>query len=367
VQQLTDEVGTDLARQRDARADQRRRRQLKPRVGQTPAAVVVEIDGGRLRTRATGEGRGVHRAENKEDKIACLATLESAEHGADPQPQPPASFLQPRRVQRLVQQMAGQAGEPSHDDPAAGPPAAPLPGAGAEPPSGGVIEDEPWAPKRRTRTCVASMAESRSFGPMVAGEAQARDFYAAGRRAFVADGLAYNWSIQEGYFPDFEPIVDLLHVLCYLYKAACGLGADEGSRWSLYEGWLRQCWQGRVAEVVAELSRYQQQVGRPPPEEELPARDVRRVVAEGLSYLSNNAARMDYPRYRRLGLPTTSSLVESLVGDVNGRVKSKQKYWNRPGGAETILQVRAAYLSEDDRLHCYFAQRPGNPYRRRAA
>jgi hypothetical protein len=31
----------------------------------------------------------------------------------------------------------------------------------------------------------------------------------------VADGLAYNWSIQEGYFPDSEPIVDLLHVLCY--------------------------------------------------------------------------------------------------------------------------------------------------------
>lgn len=368
VQQLTGEVGTDLARQRDARTDQRRRRQLRPRVGQTPAAVVVEVDGGRLRTRETGAGRGVHQAENKEDKIACLATLHSVEHGTDPQPQPSASFLQPRRVQRLVQQMAGQAGEPSRDDPAtAGPPAPQGSDAGVEPSSGRDIEDEPWAPKRRLRTCVASMAESRSFGPMVAGEAQTRDFYAAGRRAFVADGLAYNWSIQEGYFPDFEPIVDLLHVLCYLYKAAYGLGADEASRWSLYESWLRRCWQGQVAEVIAELTGHQQQVGRPPPGEELPASDVRRVVAEGLSYLSHNAARMDYPRYRRLGLPVTSSLVESLVGDVNGRVKSKQKYWNRPGGAEAILQVRAAYLSEDGRLQRYFAQRPGNHYRRRVA
>ena len=76
---------------------------------------------------------------------------------------------------------------------------------------------------------------------------------------------------------------------------------------------------------------------------------------------------MDYPRYRRLGLPTTSSLVESLVGEFNARVKSKQKYWNRPEGAEAILQVRAAYLSEDGRLQRYFAQRPGNPYRRRVA
>jgi hypothetical protein len=364
VQQLTAAVGADLARQRDAQADQRRRRQLQPRVGQTPAAVAVAVDGGRLRTRATGAGRGVHQAENKEDKIACLATLESVEHREDPQPQPPASFLQPRRVQRLVQQMAGQAG--GDGGASAGQPAPADDGTGLDPPAGGVAE-EPWAPKRRVRTCVASMAESRSFGPMVAGEAQARDFYAAGRRAFVADGAAYNWSIQEGYFPDFEPIVDVLHVLCYLYQAAYGLGADEASRWALYEGWLRQCWQGRVAEVIAELTAQQQRVGRPPPGEELPATDVRRVVAEGLSYLSNNAARMDYPRYRRLGLPTTSSLVESLVGDVNGRVKSKQKDWNRPGGAEAILQVRAAYLSEDGRLHRYFAQRPGNSYRRRAA
>ena len=196
---------------------------------------------------------------------------------------------------------------------------------------------------------------------------QARDFYAAGRRAFVADGLAYNWSIQEGYFPDFEPIVDLLHVLCYLYKAAYGLGADEGSRWSLYEGWLVQCWQGRVAEVVVELTRHQQQVGRPPPEQELPASDVRRVVAEGLSYLSHNAARMDYPRLPGVWVCRRQAAWWSRWSGISMRVKSKQKYWNRPGGAEAILQVRAAYLSEDGRLQRDFAQRPGNHYRRRVA
>ena len=76
---------------------------------------------------------------------------------------------------------------------------------------------------------------------------------------------------------------------------------------------------------------------------------------------------MDYPRYRREGLPVTSSLVESLVGQFNERVKGPQKHWNRPEGAEWILQVRAAVLSEDDRLARYFAQRPGCPYRRRKA
>ena len=61
----------------------------------------------------------------------------------------------------------------------------------------------------------------------------------------------------------------------------------------------------------------------------------------------------------------TSSLVESLVGEFNARVKGAGKFWNRPDGAEAILQVRAALRSEDDRLTRYFAQRPGSPYRRR--
>lgn len=359
IQELTLEVGAELARARDAKAEQRRRRQLPPRVAQTPEVVAVEVDGGRLRTRAPGCGPGVHQPQNKEDKIACLVTLRSVPHEQDPQPEPPPSFLQPRRVERLVRQMAGQAGDapPEPDEPAD----APSPALAAGDPAA-----EPWGPRRLVRTCVASMADSGSFGPMVAGEAQSRDFYRARRRAFVGDGQAYNWTIQRGYFPDFEPITDFLHVLCYLYTAAYAVGVSEAERWSLYVTWLRSCWQGRVAEVIEDLRTWQGRVGIPPAGEELPARDPRRAVAEALSYLGNNQGRMDYPRYRREGLPITSSLVESLVGEFNGRVKGRQKFWNRPEGAEAMVQVRAALLSEDDRLARHFAERPGCPYRRKA-
>jgi len=366
VQQLTQEVGVELTQARDEQAQKRRRRELSPRAATTPEVVAVEVDGGRLRTRAADSGPGVHGAQNKEDKIACLVTLTSVAHAEDPQPEPTPSFVQPRRIQRLVRQMAGQASEPltgadaspkesEADEEAATPPVSVLDAAA-----------EPWSPRRLVRTCVASMAASRSFGPLMAAEAQSRDFFAASRRAFVADGQAYNWSIHRGYFGDFVPIVDLLHVVCYLFKTAQAVEA-ESERWPLYLHWLRCCWQGRGAEVVTHVERYQEKVGRPPPGEDLAATDARRVVAEALSYLRNNVERMDYPRYRREGLPTTSSLVESLVGEFNARVKGKQKFWNRPGGAEAMLQVRAALLSEDGRLDRYFAQRPGSPYRRRAA
>jgi hypothetical protein len=160
------------------------------------------------------------------------------------------------------------------------------------------------------------------------------------------------------------PITDFLHVLCYVYRAAGAVAADEAKRWDQYVGWLRACWQGRVAEVVEQLQDWQGQIGLPP-QGELPANDPRRAVAEALSYFSHNEGRMKYPEYRQAGLPVTSSLVESLVGEVNARVKGKQKYWNRGAGAEAILQLRAALLSEDGRLDRYLAERPGSPYRRR--
>jgi hypothetical protein len=365
VQQVTQEVGTDLAHARDAQAPRRRRRQLSPRVASPPEVVAVEVDGGRLRTRAPDHGPGVHEAENKENKIACLVTLTNAASAEDPQPGPPPSFVQPRRVVRLVQQMAGQASDPLT---AADAPEGPEAGAASTTPAAALPDPaaEPWAPQRLVRTCVASMVTSRAFGPLVAAEAQSRDFYAARRQAFVGDGQAYNWSIQRGYFADFVPIVDLLPVVCYLFKTAQAV-ETESERWPLYLRWLRCCWQGQAAEVVTHMERYQETWGRPPPEEGLAAHDPRVVLAEALTYLRNNVGRMDYPRYRREGLPTTSSLVESLVGEFNARVKGKQKFWNRPGGAEAVLQVRAALLSEDGRLERYFAQRPGSTYRRRAA
>ncbi len=110
---------------------------------------------------------------------------------------------------------------------------------------------------------------------------------------------------------------------------------------------------GRVGGVLTELDQWQMRPGEPPPGEAATAeerRDPRRAMAQARTYLGNNRDRMAYPRYRREGLPTPSSLVESLVGEVNARVKSTQKHWNRPAGAESILQLPAAVLSQDDRL-----------------
>ena len=111
---------------------------------------------------------------------------------------------------------------------------------------------------------------------------------------YLAPGFIERRSIQRGYVLDFVLIADLLHVVCYLFKAAQAVEA-EAERWPLYLRWLRCCWQGQAAEVVAHMESYQERMGRPPPGEQRAATEPRRLLAEALSYLRNNAKRMDYP------------------------------------------------------------------------
>jgi len=181
-------------------------------------------------------------------------------------------------------------------------------------------------------------------------------------RACVCDGQRYNWSIFEMHLEPagFIGILDFLHLLTYLYAAA-GAAAGKGTlkAWGLYERWLRGAWAGKAAQVLTELTAAAARLGPPP--DGADEQDPRRVAAEAVTYVTNNQGRMDYPRYRKLGLPTSSAPVESLIKQFNRRVKGTEKFWLK-GGAEAVLQVRAAYLSEDGRSERYWA-RPRPPQR----
>ena len=88
------------------------------------------------------------------------------------------------------------------------------------------------------------------------------------------------------------------------------------------------------------------------------------MLRRTIGYLRNNQDHMNYAEYRKQGLPVTSSLVESLIKEINYRVKGTEKFWDHPEGAEAILQLRAAVLSDDDRLRTFITNRPGSATRR---
>jgi hypothetical protein len=372
VNRLTEEIGTELKEKRDRETeDYVHHRRVEP-VKPAPPLVAVAMDGGRVMTRESGQGPGVHGEAWKEDKVACLLTLKAETFAEDPHPEPPRCFLDAPEVDKLVREIQSHHGRREENElPQLAelrlgkeqPPAA----SAASPLTEDTVSDErAWPPKRtkNARTCVATMRDCEEFGKMVAAEAWRRNFPAAARGALLGDGSAWIWRQWEKWFKNLTPVVDFVHALTYLYVTATALAASVTERWQLYVAWMTLCWQGKVCQVIKDLEARLERLGSF--KDQLPPTDPREALRRTLTYLKNNECRMNYSEYRKQGLPVSSSMVESLIKEVNYRVKGTEKFWDNPEGAEAILQVRAAQLSDDDRLGDYIANRPGSAYRQYA-
>jgi len=350
IERVVHDVGRELGQRRevDARSDDA----LAQRPEQPPELAVVECDGGRLRTREPGHGPGVHRSGEgwREDKNACLIRAQRRVFAEDPQPEPPACFCDPKHVAKIAETEALSLASPQPCEPKS-----------AEEEAHSCQDD--WRPKRLVRTVLSSVADSQQFGRQMSREAKRRRFYEAVAKAFLGDGLPWNWSIWKQHFATFTPILDFIHPLSYLFVTAKAIHAHTEDAWSQYLAWMRGCWRGEVAQVLEELRGWQSRLGVAPPE--APEHDPRRLVAKTITYLEHNQGRMNYPEYRRQGLPITTAWMESLVKEINYRVKGTEMFWNDPEGAEAILQVRAAALCDDDRLLKHLQTRPGHPFIRR--
>jgi hypothetical protein len=340
VQRLSERVGKEWEQARDREVQAFREDKLVCAYQAAPPAAAVMLDGGRLQTRADDGGRGVHGRRWRESKVACCLSLSSQEHADDPQPEPPSKFLDAERVAPLAADVKRRS------RPALG--RAPAP---AKKPRR--KKRRRPASTKRVRTVVASMAPSETFGWQMAAEVKRRGLNRARRKACVCDGQQYNWTLFEMHLLPwgFMGILDFVHLLAYLYDAAHAWRKDRGRAWKQYVQWLRWAWSGQVKPLLASLRQAASQLGAPPPDAS--DSDPREIVKDALGYVRNNRTRMDYPRYRRLGLPTSSAPVESTIKQINRRVKGTEKFWLN-GGAEAILQLRAAYLSEDDRTSTYW-------------
>jgi hypothetical protein len=342
LQNLTSKIGQELADQRDSVTEGYFNQPL-PRQLMDPSSPIalacVSIDGGRMQTRTEKSGQGVHSPHWRESKNALFSRMNDASSTNDPHPRLPRCYADRKRMQSLLTGVEdkGQISDRS-----------------VEPPSD-------WRPKSLFRTCLSSLSDSGAFGRMMAAEADHRGFYRAQRRAFVCDGLPYNWKIQQRHFADFTPILDIVHAIEHSHAAARASTDGNDQAWELHLRWATLLWQGEVREVIGQLEVQQQSLGLPPKDTE--DDDPRKVIADTIRYFQNNASRMAYPKYRRDGLPTTSALMESLVKEINYRVKGTEKFWNDGINGEAILQVRAAALGDDDRLGKHLRNRPGSPFR----
>lgn len=351
LQRLSERIGREWLQVRDDEVQAFQERRLPRDYPQAAAVAAVMLDGGRYQTRAENSGRGVSGPAWKESKVACCQTYAASPGARDPQPRPPRKFLDRVQVARLAAQMSGYSGGGGRAGAAKGARRC-----------GRRRVAKATRPRRLVRTVVATTADNEAFGWQVAAEVHRRGLDQARRKACLGDGSQAIWALFAFHLlgSGFVGILDFLHLLVHLYAAACAVeGKGTEAAWVLYTQWLCWAWSGELLRLLGGLRAACRRLGAAPwgcAED-----DPRKVAADTLGYVSNNRGRMDYPRYRKLGLPISSAPVESAIKQLNRRVKGSEKFWLK-GGAEAIVQVRAAYLSEDGRAERYWT-RP-RPYAR---
>jgi hypothetical protein len=166
---------------------------------------------------------------------------------------------------------------------------------------------------------------------------------------FAADGASWIWdrlpTIVRLAGLDKVPIhevLDCCHAAHHISLALAALGQNERERMPLYREHRTLLRNGQWRRVVEELTG----LAEIDPDNE----DVRTEIA----YLRKHgeAGRLQYPTFRKLGLPLGSGAIESSIRRVvNLRLKNNGMFW-REEHAEEMLQVRAQVISKrwDERV-----------------
>lgn len=350
-----------------------------------PAVVCVSCDGGRVQRCDLPPDAKSHWCETK---VGALLELKPNPHDSDPCPAVPDKFLDLAEMEQLTREIKRSAPKGSKFQKADAAAmhatcatASPAPAELSADENGGPSQSETTSAREPTaaatesrdvvaesrvavvaeppvvlgRDVVASLADSERFGTMLAAAAWALGFAAALLKAFVADGQAANWGIWKRNFKHlgFVPILDFIHALSYVFAAAmAGRSREQGG--PVYIRWITWVWQGDVSRVIAEMAGRAVELGAPPAD--AAETDPRQIVAESLTYLTNQQSRMNYPAYRRMGLPITSSHIESTIKQINQRVKGSEKFWTELGG-EALLQLRGDQLSDTAPLEPFWVRR----------
>ena len=374
VERLTERIGAERAGQREVEIEAYRELTLTERLDAGPANVTVPdccavmIDGGRHQQVESNPTSDNHWFEYKAG--ICLE-LDGTASEIDPLPQVPQFLLDEARIRKLTLEIGKKAADlPAetatvqvdlervqnlHEFEAALNTAA-IADVGLA--ASKSARDEPLSPPVISREVIATQRNCDAMGLLLVARAWNLGLFQSSRKAFVGAGSSWIWGVWEDHFraAEFTPILDLIHAVTYLYAAAtAGHPAREG--WSIYQDWVKRVWEGDVAQVINNLSARQTELGTPSPDDS--ETSPRCIVHRAWTYFQNQQDRMNYPEYRKQGLPITSAHMESTVKEMNRRIKGSEKFWSEEG-AEAMLQMKADTLCDSQPLDAFWTERHEN-------
>jgi hypothetical protein len=184
----------------------------------------------------------------------------------------------------------------------------------------------------------ASLSE---FAQRVDREVSRRGFHQAKRQVIIGDGAKWIWNIADEQFPGAIQIIDLFHAKGTISNAAKAIFGTENE---FGAQWAKTCRDdleaGKLDIIIGKLEAFTK---------------TSKEARQCRDYLITNRARLNYPRFRKLGLSTSSGIVESGCKHVIGaRVKQSGMHWT-VRGANDIIALRCFKLS--DRFDSFMDQR----------
>ena len=211
-------------------------------------------------------------------------------------------------------------------------------------------------PSPLVTTYVATMGKTEAFGKLVHVDAERRGLRQAATVLVMGDGGNWIDPLSERERLHDCRIVDYYHAAEHLFDAArAALGRDTPEAQALARELKDALWDGRVDEVITALKTHAERLGAPQASDG--PDHPRRMLANNVGYFQTHRHHMDYPTYRRKGWPIGSGVTESAVKQFNKRVKGTEQFWSLTG-VESILSLRALWLSQDDRWQRLWDTRP---------
>ena len=223
-------------------------------------------------------------------------------------------------------------------------------------------------PTGSARTVAADLRGQHERQPGVradgGGGSAVRGFFDASRQAFFWGRAEVQLGESNGPISRTSRRWPISCTCCVTYTGAPGRSAPtrRGVGGSSRHG-CGACWQGRVGEVLSESAAWQERLGRPPPEAD--EQDPRRVVKDVERVFVEQPGADGLPALPADGLAGDQQLGGVAGGGIQRAGEGSGQVLESVGGRGGDSPGGAAVLSEDGRLTRYFAERRGNPYRRR--
>ena len=160
------------------------------------------------------------------------------------------------------------------------------------------------------------------------------------QRAALTDGAEALQDRVLSKFPGFELILDIIHVLGYLWDAANALlGETHPDRTAWVKEQLLLILSGKTTTVIQTLESLVQ--------DPTISDAQREVLNTTIGYYRRNLPYMHYDRYLDRGWPISSGVVEGTCGHlVKDRMEQSGMRWTK-SGAQAILDLRAVRVNED--------------------